>query len=303
MVNAVTDIQEDTLVEVVISAQQLGEEDIEIRPHSLSVHSYKTPTFCHFCGELLMGLFKQGLKCEGCGLNFHKRCVFKIPNDCSYKKKRRGSFTSFSSGSSSLTPSSSVPGTGASISDGVFLIPPTRDGSVSPSTAKKERSTSMIAGTLIPLFIGLPAIFETHCQQFLPTYIHTRQASNIFKYFIRICTLVYFILVSSACISLHFLSKRLWRIQFTSTPKKVLLYFNVVLPLSPSTLWWFSLISCSRNAMKWKRKISEWNRSVCNAMGTFLSDCSNVSSDEIHTSSKLMEYISRNDTGFHLRNT
>ena len=59
MVNAVTDIQEDTLVEIVISAQQLGEEDIEIRPHSLSVHSYKTPTFCHFCGELLMGLFKQ----------------------------------------------------------------------------------------------------------------------------------------------------------------------------------------------------------------------------------------------------
>ena len=59
MVNAVTDIQEDTLVEICISAQQLGEEDVEIRPHSLSVHSYKTPTFCHFCGELLMGLFKQ----------------------------------------------------------------------------------------------------------------------------------------------------------------------------------------------------------------------------------------------------
>jgi protein kinase D len=30
----------------------------------------------------------QGLKCEYCGLNFHKRCVFKIPNDCSQKKKR-----------------------------------------------------------------------------------------------------------------------------------------------------------------------------------------------------------------------
>merc|ERR1711899_571782 len=108
MVNAVTDIQEDTLVEVVISSQQLGEEDIEIRPHSLSVHSYKTPTFCHFCGELLMGLFKQGLKCEGCGLNFHKRCVFKIPNDCSYKKKRRGSFVGSICSVSSLTPSSSV---------------------------------------------------------------------------------------------------------------------------------------------------------------------------------------------------
>jgi protein kinase D len=35
----------------------------------------------------------QGLKCDFCGLNFHKRCVFKIPNDCTYrKKKRRSSF-------------------------------------------------------------------------------------------------------------------------------------------------------------------------------------------------------------------
>ena len=41
-----------------------------------------------FCGEMLFGMFKQGLKCEYCGLNFHKRCVFKIPNDCSQKKKR-----------------------------------------------------------------------------------------------------------------------------------------------------------------------------------------------------------------------
>lgn len=92
MINAVTDIQEDTTVEIVINVQPLGDEDVEIRPHALSVHSYKTPTFCNFCGEMLFGMFKQGLKCEGCGLSFHKRCVFKIPNDCSYKKKRRSSF-------------------------------------------------------------------------------------------------------------------------------------------------------------------------------------------------------------------
>ena len=143
MVNAVTDIQEDVIIEVVISTQQLGEEDVEIRPHTLSVHSYKTPTFCHFCGEMLFGMFKQGLKCEGCGLNFHKRCVFKIPNDCSnQKKKRRPSFSLNSSNpSSTLSQSTSVPS-----SDGTFLVPPNRDGSVSPSTSKKERSTSMIAG-------------------------------------------------------------------------------------------------------------------------------------------------------------
>lgn len=35
------------------------------RPHALSVHSYKAPTFCDFCGEMLFGLVRQGLKCEG----------------------------------------------------------------------------------------------------------------------------------------------------------------------------------------------------------------------------------------------
>ena len=59
MINAVTDIQEDTTVEIVINVQPLGDEDVEIRPHSLSVHSYKTPTFCNFCGEMLFGMFKQ----------------------------------------------------------------------------------------------------------------------------------------------------------------------------------------------------------------------------------------------------
>lgn len=40
-------------------------EDIQIMPHSLMVHSYKSPTFCDFCGEMLFGLVRQGLKCEG----------------------------------------------------------------------------------------------------------------------------------------------------------------------------------------------------------------------------------------------
>jgi uncharacterized protein YuzB (UPF0349 family) len=48
-----------------ISANAPTGEDVQIRPHSLSVHSYKTPTFCDFCGEMLFGLVRQGLKCEG----------------------------------------------------------------------------------------------------------------------------------------------------------------------------------------------------------------------------------------------
>ncbi|TNN53717.1 Serine/threonine-protein kinase D3 [Liparis tanakae] len=64
-------------------------EDFQIRPHALYVHSYKAPAFCDDCGEMLWGLVRQGLKCEGCGLNYHKRCAFKIPNNCSGAKKRR----------------------------------------------------------------------------------------------------------------------------------------------------------------------------------------------------------------------
>ena len=57
MVNAVTDIQEDTTVEIVVKVQHLDDEEVEIRPHSLVVHSYKTPTFCHYCGEMLFGKY------------------------------------------------------------------------------------------------------------------------------------------------------------------------------------------------------------------------------------------------------
>uniref|UniRef100_A0A671VIU8 Protein kinase D4 n=1 Tax=Sparus aurata TaxID=8175 RepID=A0A671VIU8_SPAAU len=67
---------------------------MRIRPHSLVVQSYRTPTFCNHCGEMLWGLVRQGLKCEGCGLDFHKRCAFQLPNNCS--RARRQVSTSFS---------------------------------------------------------------------------------------------------------------------------------------------------------------------------------------------------------------
>ncbi|XP_029823292.2 serine/threonine-protein kinase D3 isoform X1 [Ixodes scapularis] len=89
-INAASDVAEGTLVEVVVSANNPS-DDVQIRPHSLTVHSYKTPTFCDFCGEMLFGLVRQGLKCEGCGLNFHKRCAYKIPNNCSHARRRRSS--------------------------------------------------------------------------------------------------------------------------------------------------------------------------------------------------------------------
>uniref|UniRef100_A0A7N8XZR3 Serine/threonine-protein kinase n=1 Tax=Mastacembelus armatus TaxID=205130 RepID=A0A7N8XZR3_9TELE len=96
LVKAAGDIQEGDLVEVVLSAAATF-EDFQIRPHALNVHSYRAPAFCDHCGEMLFGLVRQGLKCDGCGLNYHKRCAFSIPNNCSGARKRRLSTTSLSS--------------------------------------------------------------------------------------------------------------------------------------------------------------------------------------------------------------
>ncbi|XP_051941219.1 serine/threonine-protein kinase D1 [Hippocampus zosterae] len=86
-------IRDGDLVEAVLSASATA-EDLQLRPHCLFVHSYRAPAFCDHCGEMLWGLVRQGLKCEGCGLNYHKRCAFKIPNNCSGVRKRRPSSAS-----------------------------------------------------------------------------------------------------------------------------------------------------------------------------------------------------------------
>ncbi|XP_023141390.2 serine/threonine-protein kinase D2 isoform X2 [Amphiprion ocellaris] len=99
LVKTAGDIQEGDLVEVVLSAAATF-EDFQIRPHALNVHSYRAPAFCDHCGEMLFGLVRQGLKCDGCGLNYHKRCAFSIPNNCSGARKRRLSTTSLSSSQS-----------------------------------------------------------------------------------------------------------------------------------------------------------------------------------------------------------
>ncbi|XP_045556451.1 serine/threonine-protein kinase D3 isoform X2 [Salmo salar] len=75
------------LIEIILSGSATVTE-IKIRPHSLAVQSYRTPTFCHHCGEMLWGLVRQGLKCEGCGLDFHKRCALQLPSDCRRARRR-----------------------------------------------------------------------------------------------------------------------------------------------------------------------------------------------------------------------
>ncbi|CAM5154937.1 unnamed protein product [Natator depressus] len=96
------------LIEVVLSASV--SLDFTIRPHVLLVHSYKAPAFCDYCGEMLWGLVRQGLKCQGCGLNYHKRCAFKIPNNC--RGVRRSQLASRSLGA---TTSPRTPGLGQTV--------------------------------------------------------------------------------------------------------------------------------------------------------------------------------------------
>ncbi|XP_056151850.1 serine/threonine-protein kinase D1 isoform X2 [Lampris incognitus] len=134
LLRSASDIQEGDLLEVVLSATATV-EDFQIRPHSLFVHSYRTPTFCDHCGEMLWGLVRQGLKCEGCGLNYHKRCAFKIPNNCSGVKRRRlsnVSLTGLVTMTAGTRPTSAEPSSPHSCNDDALLSP------VSPSMEKNQ---------------------------------------------------------------------------------------------------------------------------------------------------------------------
>ncbi|XP_023682470.1 protein kinase D4 [Paramormyrops kingsleyae] len=83
-------IQDGDLIEVVLSGST-SRSETRRSSHILVVQSYRTPTFCNHCGEMLWGLVRQGLKCEACGLDFHKRCVLKLSKDCNRERRRCGS--------------------------------------------------------------------------------------------------------------------------------------------------------------------------------------------------------------------
>ncbi|RUS75895.1 hypothetical protein EGW08_016354 [Elysia chlorotica] len=38
--------------------------------------------WCDFCANFMWGLIAQGVKCQDCGFQAHKRCSEKVPNDC-----------------------------------------------------------------------------------------------------------------------------------------------------------------------------------------------------------------------------
>lgn len=57
-------------------------------PHRFVVHNYKRFTFCDHCGSLLYGLIRQGLQCEVCSMNIHKRCQQNVANNCGIDTKQ-----------------------------------------------------------------------------------------------------------------------------------------------------------------------------------------------------------------------
>ncbi|XP_021709060.1 protein kinase C isoform X3 [Aedes aegypti] len=57
-------------------------------PHRFAVHSFKRLTFCDHCGSLLYGIIRQGLKCEVCNMNIHRRCEGNVANNCGINTKQ-----------------------------------------------------------------------------------------------------------------------------------------------------------------------------------------------------------------------
>ncbi|XP_055546294.1 putative protein kinase C delta type homolog isoform X4 [Wyeomyia smithii] len=56
-------------------------------PHRFRVYTFMSPTFCDHCGSLLYGFFRQGLKCEDCDVNCHKKCEKLAANLCGVNQK------------------------------------------------------------------------------------------------------------------------------------------------------------------------------------------------------------------------
>ncbi|CAK1547534.1 unnamed protein product [Leptosia nina] len=158
LINSSTDVTDETLVEIVLTANPTicdhGTEQPLSRPHALAVHSYKAPTFCDFCGEMLFGLVRQGLKCEGCGLNYHKRCAVKVPSNCESPVTGTGSGAPAAGAGASSRRQSGAPRSPSRTSAHSHT---SHEDSLLGSTSKRSTNTWPTASSL-----GIPHTFQVH---------------------------------------------------------------------------------------------------------------------------------------------
>ncbi|CAG0885001.1 unnamed protein product [Darwinula stevensoni] len=68
--------------------EMLGQRFSVNLPHRFRIHNYKRFTFCDHCGSLLYGLLRQGLQCEVCCMNVHKRCQKNVASNCGIDTKK-----------------------------------------------------------------------------------------------------------------------------------------------------------------------------------------------------------------------
>ena len=83
-------------------AQRLGSNPPSpvASPTPQTLRHWATLEYCH---HFTWVLYSRASLCVGCGLNFHKRCAYKIPNNCNYIRRK-----CTSPGNGELTPLSSV---------------------------------------------------------------------------------------------------------------------------------------------------------------------------------------------------
>lgn len=72
----------DLEAEVETILANIGDNQGQARPHLFKPASFGIPTSCHFCGDKIWGLSKQGSVCKPCGYTVHQKCEMKVPAEC-----------------------------------------------------------------------------------------------------------------------------------------------------------------------------------------------------------------------------